>query len=361
MRILFSAAPMFGHVNPVLPLAVAARRAGHEVVFATGPALVPYVERYGLATWAVDSPPNPTNTDWVAHFLAVAGSRVDGLRPRAEAWRPDVVVHEETDLAGAVVAHATGARHVVHGLGPMPPIQLWDVVAPALDRLLAGTTAATRRATYLDICPPALQPPGPRLWSDTQPLRPVVGLPSDGDRLPFTDLPYARTAHLTLGTVFHGSTDVLAAAIAGLTRQPDLNVVVATGPGTAPDAFGPQPPHVVLAPYVPYGLLLPHCDLVVAHGGAGTTFGALAHGLPQLLLPQGADQHRNAHAAAAAGVALVLEAVTEDGVAAAAARLLGDAAFGERARIVQASIAAMPAPDHVVGLRLTACPTTAVS
>lgn len=357
MRILFSAAPMFGHVNPVLPLAVAARGAGHDVVFATGPALVPHVRRYGLDTWTVDSPPNPSRTDWVAHFLAVAGVRADALRPRAAAWRPDVVVHEETDLAGAVVATATGARPVVHGLGPMPPAALWDVVGPALDRLLPGAAEATRRATYLDICPPALQPAGPRIWADVQPLRPVVGLPADGDRLP--DLPPGRTAHLTLGTVFHGSTAVLADAIAGLARLPDLNVVVATGPGTDPAAFGPQPPHVVLAPYVPYGRLLPLCDLVVSHGGAGTMFGALAHGLPQVLLPQGADQHRNAAAAARAGVALVLDDV--GAVAEAAARVLAEPAFRARARAVQDSIAAMPAPSDVVGLALTACPTTAVS
>ena len=36
MRILFTACPMFGHVNTLLPLALAARRAGHSVVLATG-------------------------------------------------------------------------------------------------------------------------------------------------------------------------------------------------------------------------------------------------------------------------------------------------------------------------------------
>ena len=43
VRILFSAGPMYGHVNTLLPLADAARHAGHDVVIATGPDLVPHV------------------------------------------------------------------------------------------------------------------------------------------------------------------------------------------------------------------------------------------------------------------------------------------------------------------------------
>ena len=35
MKILFSARPAFGHVYPMMPLALAAREAGHDVQFAT--------------------------------------------------------------------------------------------------------------------------------------------------------------------------------------------------------------------------------------------------------------------------------------------------------------------------------------
>jgi hypothetical protein len=69
---------------------------------------------------------------------------------------------------------------------------------------------------------------------------------------------------------------VLETAIAGLRELP-LNLVVTSGPGTDPARFGAQPSHT---------LLLPQCRLVVSHGGAGIMFSALAHGLPQLILPQ---------------------------------------------------------------------------
>ena len=42
-------------------------------------------------------------------------------------------------------------------------------------------------------------------------------------------------------------------------------------------------------------------DAVVTHGGAGTTLGALAFGVPLLVLPQGADQYANAERVVAAG------------------------------------------------------------
>ena len=49
MRILFTCYPGFGHLHPMRPLARAsARRAGHEVAFATGPDLAPRAQSYGF-------------------------------------------------------------------------------------------------------------------------------------------------------------------------------------------------------------------------------------------------------------------------------------------------------------------------
>src|SRR5919108_6655473 len=53
MRVLVSCYPMRGHLNTVLPLAIAAQRAGHEVVVATGADMVTHVQARGLTAWAV--------------------------------------------------------------------------------------------------------------------------------------------------------------------------------------------------------------------------------------------------------------------------------------------------------------------
>ena len=53
MRILSSTNPLVGHWFAMIPLTRAAGAAGHEVVVAAGPDLVPDVERRGFAAWSV--------------------------------------------------------------------------------------------------------------------------------------------------------------------------------------------------------------------------------------------------------------------------------------------------------------------
>jgi UDP:flavonoid glycosyltransferase YjiC (YdhE family) len=126
--------------------------------------------------------------------------------------------------------------------------------------------------------------------------------------------------------------------------------VVTVGPTVDPDRFGPQPPHVLVERYLPHALLLPRCNLVVSRGGAGILFGAVAHGLPQLVLPQGADQFVNGAAAQRAGIALVLDGaeVTPSAITGAADRLLSDPRYAAAARAVRKEIDTMPRADDVV-------------
>jgi UDP:flavonoid glycosyltransferase YjiC (YdhE family) len=72
--------------------------------------------------------------------------------------------------------------------------------------------------------------------------------------------------------------------------------------------------------------------------------GALSHGLPQLIMPQGGDQFVNADACRQAGAALALAAdeVTPAAVKVAAQRLLTEPEFAMAAHAVQREINAMP-------------------
>jgi UDP:flavonoid glycosyltransferase YjiC (YdhE family) len=134
-----------------------------------------------------------------------------------------------------------------------------------------------------------------------------VGEAAPSERLPesLAALPHTDTVYLTLGTAFHDTPGVFETALAGLRDLP-LNIVVTTGPDSDPARLGRSARNVVIERYIPQALLLPQCRLVISHGGAGTMFGALGHGLPQLLLPQGADQFWNAAACQRVGVALIL-------------------------------------------------------
>jgi len=84
----------------------------------------------------------------------------------------------------------------------------------------------------------------------------------------------------------------------------------------------------------------------------GRVLATLGLGIPQLCLPQAADQFLNAAAVAGSGAGLSLD---PDGLGPAAVgdalrRLLDDPAFGDRARLVADDIASMPSPDEVAAV-----------
>jgi UDP:flavonoid glycosyltransferase YjiC (YdhE family) len=91
-------------------------------------------------------------------------------------------------------------------------------------------------------------------------------------------------------------------------------------------------------------------------------FGSLAHGLPQVVVPQGADNFLNGDLLARAGVARILlpDEVTPERVGDAVRAVLDDDRLRRAARSVAAEIAAMPGPAEVAQtLRARVTGTTA--
>jgi MGT family glycosyltransferase len=145
------------------------------------------------------------------------------------------------------------------------------------------------------------------------------------------------------------SGDLFQRVLAGLRELP-IDLVVTVGRDIDPAEFGPQPANVHIERYVPQAILLPHCRLVVSHGGSGSVLGALTHGLPMVLLPLGADQPLNAARCETLGVARVLDAVgaTPLMVREAVSRVLDDPAYRRAAEGFRDEIEALPEPRHAV-------------
>jgi UDP:flavonoid glycosyltransferase YjiC (YdhE family) len=78
--------------------------------------------------------------------------------------------------------------------------------------------------------------------------------------------------------------------------------------------------------------------------------GAFAAGLPQLLLPQGADQFTNAEVVleAGAGARLLADEFSSDAITDTAKALLDNENARASAKRLADEIAAMPSPDEVV-------------
>jgi MGT family glycosyltransferase len=154
--------------------------------------------------------------------------------------------------------------------------------------------------------------------------------------------------YLTLGTFFSGNTEVFRTALAGLAKE-DIEVVVTVGANNDPAAIDPVPANTRVERYVPQGDLLPRCSAVIHHGGAGTMYGSLAHGLPQVVLPQGADNFVNAGLLARCGAGLSTgpEQLTPDAVCDAVRSVLTQPSYRDTARQLAEELAALPEPGEV--------------
>ncbi|MFI7675694.1 glycosyltransferase [Actinophytocola sp. NPDC049390] len=349
MKIVFASLPAYGHLYPMLPLALACAEFGHDVVVATGDPFLdalPVRTERGVAEGTVlhdveqetrRNHPDAHGPEFVAWMFGETTIRlvVPDLRKVFERERPDLVVHEVLDIGAAVVAAEFGVRAVAFGLGQwLPPTTRFYEIAGADPTLSGG---------YLDPMPTALQDPG-AVPSSRRSIRPVPWAPS----MPSWEPPRERTVYVTLGTVAYGAVEVLRRAVLE-TAAHDVDVLVAVGPEGDPSLLGELPPNVRLERFVPQAAVFAHVDLVVHHGGAGTVLGTLAAGLPQLILPQGADQPFNAAMIkrAGAGLALANDEQTPGAIGAAVTRLLADGPERATARALARDIAAMPSPAEV--------------
>jgi UDP:flavonoid glycosyltransferase YjiC (YdhE family) len=367
MRVLFSCTPGEGHYAPLLPLAHAFRERGDRVAFATAertcerarlegfeglPAGLPVDEleaQFGERRAEIAALPPLERRRFVFawRFAALdAPAKLDALLAAARAWRPDLIVHESADLAAPAVAASLGLPSVHHAFGRAIPQVCLDESSEALAELWERAGAPVEpngglyRGPYVDICPPSLRGDGPPPGTDVRPLR--AGEPSRAASRSETPLVY-----VTLGTVLkdHALLRMLLDGLAAV----DCDVLMTVGRDVDPETLAPWPANATVERYLPQAELLPRCTAVVAHGGSGSTLGALVHGLPLLLVPQAADQFENsiAYRDAGAGIALMPGEQTDAAVRESVTRILTERSYRDHAEAVAAEIAAMPSAAEV--------------
>lgn len=132
-------------------------------------------------------------------------------------------------------------------------------------------------------------------------------------------------------------------------------VLVTVGPQGDPGALVPRTNATRVERWVPQSMVLQHADLVVSHAGSGAFLGALAAGIPQLCLPQSADQFRNADAVSRSrtGKTLEPEEATPAAISGLMEAQLHDPAPRAAALAVAAEITTMPDADRVASILST--------
>jgi UDP:flavonoid glycosyltransferase YjiC (YdhE family) len=383
MRVLFSTTAGTGHLGPLIPVASACAAAGHTVAVAAPGSFAAAVSGAGLDHLPFDEPSAELVGQVFARFseltyeeanrivLAESFGRLDpqaalpALTKIMSGWRPDVVVREQAEFASLVAAERAGIGQVQVAImmGQMGP-GILDILKDPLAELstMAGLPAERGAELLLEsdslTSVPAALDAGNLTFGDSQPERPA---PDHGRLWRFrTEKPAGRAAlpepwgdpadplvYVSYGSVTASQPEfapLYAATLDALADQP-VRVLMTTGRGFDPANLGHIPPNSHVEQWWPQEAIMPDTDVVIGHGGFGTTMTALAAGVPQIVVALFAfDQAINAKQVAAvnAGVQLNggLAAIAE--LPQALQRVLDDPAFAHGARAMAAEIAALP-------------------
>ncbi|MEV7782169.1 nucleotide disphospho-sugar-binding domain-containing protein [Kitasatospora sp. NPDC088351] len=364
MRILFTGPAAPSHLFPMVPTAQALRAAGHEILFASpkpmdqlraaGFPIVeigdgrPLREAFEVvagedAHYAMPELAQEQILDLAATAFAYASrSTVDGLLSTADEWDADLLIHDSCLASAQLVAAKLKIPAALQNFGFTSGLDMAARLAGHFTDLYeAHGVAAPAESTPLNIVPAALggDPGGLRMRYLPYNGGGVVpaGLLRRGAR--------PRVA-VTLGTVvaemdgLHAIARLIEAA-----ASVDAEFLLAVGDADL-TLLGTLPANVRPLPWVPLAELLRVCDAVVHHGGSGSTLTGLQAGVPQLLLPQGADNFAVADILTATGAAL--RSASDDVDTPLLTRLVTDPGLRDAAARLRAENDALPTPAALV-------------
>lgn len=331
MRFLFASTRGAAHIAPLVPFALACKRAGHDVLLAAPHSAWEHVARAGLPFAGFDLPPDdlldpvwarvrasrdPDEQNRIVRGELFGGLYADhafpGLLALARRMRPDVLLHETEE-------HATARVGAVLGL------PVWRV------ECYLGAAVASAEP-FLTLSPASFDPrPNAIRFRVRQRREALLHDWWAGSRAPLIYLSFGSTA---AGNGFYPDLYREAAeALGGL----DVRVLMTLGTEVDPTELGPVPANVHVERWVPQSAVMPEAAVMIGHGGSSSTLGAMAAGVPLAALPLYADQPQNAARVAELGAGLALDG--SDGLAEAVSTLIGDPFYRDHARLVADEIA----------------------
>jgi len=329
VRVLIASTAGAGHFGPLVPVIQALQRRGDELLATLPPAVTDRARSLGLTVRTVPQPPAAELAELTARMAtgsrreaAVLGNReifgrlntaatLATIEATMAEWAPDVVVHEAAEYASAIAAERQRIVHhqVAVDLADVEWSSL-ELAAPALEPYSPDIVPTIRASGYLSRLPGSLDPSSyPATHRFRQPI-------AAGNRAE------PPLVYISLGTIagnLAGGPAAYRAAIAAVTGLP-VQAVLTMGGTLDPTHLGPLPPNVRAQSWVDQDEILARATLLIGHGGSGTTFDALAQGVPIVFVPFMAGQFTNARLVSAAGAGMEADASS---VRPAVERILG--------------------------------------
>jgi UDP:flavonoid glycosyltransferase YjiC (YdhE family) len=375
LAILFLCIPAKGRFEVLAPLAKALVNADHEVWFACPENFNAIINGAGFKTVTAglsinklkriilddrEIPPANAGNLSVAMFTEIQAKEcVEDLLPVLKTLKVNLIIHEEGEFSGPLIASIINVPCITVGwpvaVKPIKVItNVTDKLTPLWEyysqpkKLFAGLYEY-----FIVTCPPSIQAHDISFLSPDCVMRPeLFNYPENtSQQAVLESLRCEKIVHLTLGTVdFYNNAPHLISLILDSLKHEKIKILLTTGDTLSPDQFS-QYQNVLAVPFIPHHVLLPYCDAVICHGGAGTTIASLIHGLPLLIIPRGgASQYRNAFhcSVAGAGCNLIGSEISHEKIAHCTRRLLYDPTFGVAAAKIRREIEAMPGKAEVV-------------
>lgn len=380
MKVLMTSISAPGHVTPMVPLAWALRGAGHEVVVCGQPNLMPAVRGAGLCGQPIGEafeqllhlrnilPDGATPIEaWgrVVDPLYASAARtwahqahrtVDAYLDFCRSWVPDLIISEPFEFCARLLGGVLEIPWVRHGIGLTGRAARFEQSAaealiPVVERL-GLKDAPLEPVLTLDNCPPSFG------QTDAAAHRPMRYVAYNGTGM-VPDWALQRTSArrvcISLGTqtlVLNG-VPLLRRIIEAVSGIDGVDVVVALA-ATDRESLGTVPEGVRVVESLPLNVFLDQCDVVIHHGGAGSSLTATAFGLPQLVVPQFLDQFEYGDQLAAVGAGITLDSAGKQNSAheirKAVLELLDNPIRGRSARGLRDEVQAMPSPGDTVAV-----------
>ncbi len=374
MRVLFAISPGLDHLYPTVGLAWSLRAAGHQVVVATSGKSVEAAARAGLtardvspdADFAAVFPKRGTRAERAAamrelgltfaktlqapdsileKFSQVSDLMVNGTAQLARSWKPDLIVYSRLQGAALVVARELGIPAVEHGFNFLRdgglPRRFLTYLAPVYERM--GVPAELPSISRVYFAPQSMMLGEGDGWGMR--ILPFHG----GAVLPdWMAEPKERPrVCVTLGTAVPGMAGIVSLrGVMDAASDVDAEFVLALGDDPELDQLGTLPDNVRVVGWTPLSTLLETCDGIIHHGGAQTTLASAQTGVPQLVLPHGADNWINGGIAERYGIGLQRDTAEID--AETLHTLLEDDALRKSAQALAVELAVEPGAEHIV-------------
>jgi MGT family glycosyltransferase len=195
-----------------------------------------------------------------------------------------------------------GVTSMAADFAPMVTDQLAELRAIA--RLEDRPVAPFDDRVWFTLVPPTFDGPEPvnatlHRFSE---LGPASRLPQLPDPWGDPDQPFVYVTFGSVTATVGPFASIYRAVVDALAEFP-ARILLTTGQGVDATTLGTVPAHIRVEPWWPQADVMPAAAAMVGHGGFGTTMGALAAGVPQVVAPLfAADQFLNAARVDAIGV-----------------------------------------------------------